>query len=92
MANAKKDGNYISTLLGVLNSDGSTIVPVQVNATNRALKVDDNTTGSDNGPSPSRALRDENRVPVFMAVSDVDGVTPVAIYADSEGKLLIDSN
>lgn len=42
--------------------------------------------------NPQRALRDENFVPTLMGVSSVDGITPVVLYADSNGKLLIDSN
>ena len=90
MANAQRDENNVPTMLGVLNSDGVTVTPVQVNPANHALKVDDNTTGSDLGPS--RALRDENFVPTKIVVSSVDGITPVVLYADSNGKLLIDSN
>ena len=47
-------------------------------------------TGSDHGPT--NALRDENNVPTLMAVSSADGVTPVVVYADSNGNLLIDNN
>lgn len=89
MANAKRDGNHITTLLGTLNTDGATAVPIQVNATNRSLKVANAATGSDNGPA--HALRDENRIPVLMAVSSADGITPVAVYADSSGNLLVKS-
>jgi hypothetical protein len=91
MSNAAKDQNGVSTLLGVLDSDGETLVRVKVNeSSNNSLQVDDNTTGSDNGPSI--APRDQNFVPALIAVSSVDGVTPVVVYADSNGKLLIDSN
>ncbi len=92
MTNAKRDENYVPTLLAVFNTDGATIVPVEVNPSNHSLSVENNTTGSNNGPSPVRALRDENRVPVAMALSDVDGTTLVPLYADADGKLLIDSN
>lgn len=91
MTNAKKDENGVSTLLGVLDSDGETLVRVKVNTgSNNSLKVDDDFTGSDNGPAI--APRDENFVPALIAVSSVDGVTPVVVYADSNGHLLIDSN
>lgn len=89
--NAKKDENGVSTILGVLDTDGETLVRVKVNVgSNNSLKVDDNTTGSDNGPDISP--RDENFVPALIAVSSVDGVTPVVVYTDSNGHLLIDSN
>lgn len=91
MSNAAKDQNGVSTLLGVLDTDGETLVRVKVNeSSGNSLQVDDNTTGTDNGPSI--APRDQNFVPALIAVSSVDGVTPVVVYADSNGKLLIDSN
>lgn len=90
MAVASRDQNNITTLIGALDTDGATIVSVQGNPTNHALSVDNNTTGSDHGPSI--ALRDQNNTPILMAVSSVDGVTPVAVYVDSTGHLLIDSN
>lgn len=90
MANAYLDENSVPTLTGVLNTDGTTITRIVVNPANHALKVDDDTTGTDYGPD--YALRDENNRPVLIATSSADGVTPVAVYADSTGKLLIDSN
>ena len=91
MTNAQRDSNNVPTLIGVLNSDGNTIVRVKVNvSSNNSLKVDNASTGSDNGPT--RALRDENMVPTLIAVSSVDGITPVAVYTDVNGNLLIDSN
>jgi hypothetical protein len=90
MANAKRDDNNVPTALGALETDGATIVPIVVNASNHSLTVDDNTTGTDYGPT--NALRDDNNVPVLMAVSSADGVTPVVVYAKANGKILIDSN
>lgn len=93
MSNAKRDENNVPTLIAVLDTDGETIVPVQVTVggPDPVLAVDDDTTGSDNGPS-ERALRDENFVTTLIGVSSADGVTPVAVYANSSGQLLIDSN
>ncbi len=92
MANeqAKKDENGVSTLIGVLNTDGLQTVRVKANPTNHALKVNDASTGSDNGPT--NAKKDGNDVSTLLAVSSVDGVTPVVVYTDSSGNLLIDSN
>lgn len=89
MANASRDGNFVTTLLAGLETDGTTIVPVKANASNHSLKVDDDTSGSDHGPA--NAPRDVNFVPALMAVSSADGVTPVVVYATSDGELLIDS-
>lgn len=91
MSTAKRDQNNVPTILGVLNSDGETIIRIQANpASNNALKIENNTTGSDNGPT--RALRDENFVPTLLATSSVDGETPVVVYTDINGNLLVDSN
>lgn len=42
-------------------------------------------TASDN----TYGARNENQVPVLIAVSAVDGKTPIPIYADSNGAILI---
>lgn len=89
MANASKDENAVSTLLGALNTDGVTPVPVKANPTTHRLKVSDGTSGSDNGPT--NALKDGNDVSSLIAVSSVDGKTPVVVYTDANGKLLIQS-
>lgn len=87
MANASRDQNSVPTLIGTLNSDGSTIVPVYANPTTHRLAAMDGTAGTDLGPV--NAPRDGNNVPVLLAVSSVDGVTPVVVYADSSGRLLV---
>lgn len=99
MANASRDENGIPTLTAALNSDGATIIRIKVDANTHGLMISDNTTGSDNGPT--NALRDENSVPTLLAVSSatttvngvsyVQGITPVVVYADSSGNLLVDS-
>ena len=91
MTNAVRDENRITGITAVLNSDGSTITAVTANSSNKSLSVDDNTTGDDLG-SPENAPRDGNYRTVLWATSSVDGVTPVAVYCDSDGKLLINSN
>lgn len=90
MANAAHDENGIPTLIAALNTDGATPIKVKVVAATHGLEIEDNTTGSDNGPAD--ALHDDNRVTTLLAVSSDDGVTPVVVYADSDGNLLIDSN
>lgn len=87
--NASKDENFVNTLTAVLNTDGTTVTRVQVNPVNHALKISDGTTGTNHGPS--YALRDGNDVPTLLAASSVDGRTPVAVYCDSSGNLLIKS-
>ncbi len=89
MSNASRDENNVPTLLGGLSTNGITPTRVKVNASTHALKVSDDTTGTDFGPSI--APRDENSVPVLLAVSEVDGETPVVVYADLNGNLLVDN-
>lgn len=82
------DENRIPVALGVSDTDGTTIVPIKANATGNSLCTLKGTTGTDYGQGDDK--RDENRKVAFMAVSAVDGVTPVAIYADSvTGALLV---
>ena len=89
MANAAKDQNGVPTITGALNTNGTDIVRIKVNPTNHGLEISDGTTGSDHGPT--NANRDENHVPVLVGVSSVDGVTPVVVYADSSGNVLVNS-
>ena len=91
MANAKRDENNVPTLTAVLDSDGETIVPINVNSADNSLSAENDTTGSDNGPN-GRAIRDENFVTTLIGVSSVDGVTPVAVYANADGQILIDGS
>lgn len=86
----KRDENRITTLTAALNTDGKTPNLVCVDETTHALCVDDGTTGSDF--SVSEAPRDENRIPIAMVVSSVDGVTPVELYSNDLYRLLINSN
>lgn len=85
----KRDNNFKPMLLGTSNADGKTVVAIAVNPTNHALKALDGSTGS-NFPFVN-AQRDANRVTSFWGVSSSDGVTPVPIYCDTSGNLLIKS-
>ena len=87
MANAAKDSNKVSTMTGVLNTNGTTVSRIKIDPTTHVLDTADDTTGSDFGAD--LAARDANGVPVLMAVSNVDGITPVPVYVDSDGKLLV---
>lgn len=91
MSDAKRDQNRVTTITAVLDTDGTTIENVCADPSVHSLCVEDNTTGSDNGPD-GRALHDSNHIPTFLAVSADDGETPVALYVDDDGNLLIDSN
>jgi len=89
MANAIKDQNRVDVMTALSDADGTTIQNVSAIQIPHTLKCSDGSSGTDHGNGGSR---DGNRVPVFYAVSATDGVTPVAIYADSStGALLIRS-
>ena len=90
MGNAKRDENRITTLIGALNTDGKTPQLICAVPTLHNLCVIDDTTGSDF--SVENDPRDENRVPVAMAVSEDDDETPVPLYASNLMQLLIDSH
>ncbi len=84
-----RDGNFIPTLRAVLNTDGKAIVNVCANPSVNKLCVSDGTTGTDHGTK--NAQRDRDFYPALMAVSSSDYETPVEVYADTNGNLLIDS-
>lgn len=90
MANAKRDQNFVPTLIAALETDGITPILVKASPTNHGVEVDDDTTGIDHGRSV--AVKDANGISVLMAVASDDGVTPIEVYADSSGNLLIDSS
>ena len=89
MADAKRDNNYIPTALGVLDSDGTTPTRIEADPTTHSVAVDDDTTGSDAGPN--RAQKDSNKVATLMAASSSGDGTPVTLFIDSSGFLLVDS-
>lgn len=88
-AQAYRDENGVPTIIAALNTNGSTVTRIKANPTTHGISINDNTTGSDHGPTND--LRDDNFVPCLMAVSNSDGFTPVVCYSDSSGNLLIDS-
>lgn len=89
MANAYRDENSIPTIIGIRNTDGSTITRIKANPTNHRMSISDGNTGTDHGPTND--ARDENDVTCFMAVSSGDGQTPVVLYVNSSNQLLIQS-
>ena len=91
MSNAGIDQNNRPTIIATLESDGKTIVPVQANASNHCLRVDDNTTGADNGNNDGNANLDENSHPVWTAESSDGSGNIIEVYATVDGKLLVDS-
>ena len=87
MANAKQDNNRIPTMTGVLNSDGTTPTNITAIAATHVISVSDGSDGTDYGNDA--ADRDDNMKKTLTAVSSDDGETPVPLYVDSSGNLLI---
>lgn len=86
---AVRDENTQASLITALNTNGTTLVRNLADPTTNRLKVSDGTTGSDHGPA--NALRDNNFVTSLIATSSADGVTPVVVYSDASGNLLVNS-
>jgi hypothetical protein len=89
MANAARDENRVTVLMGASSSDGTTPTAAKADPTAHYVFTDDDTTGSD--LSGDIAPRDQNFVPVAIAASESDGITPVVLYVNGSGELLIDS-
>ena len=87
---AKRDNNYVPTITGLLDSDGSTVTAIRANPSTMTIDTEDSNGGSDNGGTV--AARDENYVTTLVAVSSSDGTTPVPLYVNSSGELLIKSS
>lgn len=96
MASAKLDENGRASMVALLDSDGRTLVCVTANpSNNNGLSVDNGTTGSDNGGTYAKLdenSRPEAFAPALFALSSAGDGSLVAVYADSDGSLLIDSS
>jgi len=88
MTNALRDSNHVTTKLGVLFSDGTTLVPIAINPTNGGFKV--NTVDTLQVAVTQDALRDEDFVDVLLGENSVDGTT-IPVYVDTDGAILIDT-
>lgn len=89
MPNAPRDENRIPTALGVLYTDGVTLVPIAVNPITGNVKTVTGLTISQ--AAKNIAPRDENYKPALLGVYSTDGVTPIPIYVDATGAILIES-
>ena len=89
MTNAIRDNNHVPVLLGVLFSDGVTVVPIAVNGSGQILT---NTTDSISFTPNQIALRDENFKNVLMAVDSTDPTKLCPVYVDADGAVLVSSS
>lgn len=87
-SNSFHDNNNVPTLIAV-ETDGKTLINLEASPSTHSLDTSNGSSGSDNGPKQSR--HDNNNVHILMATSDLDGITPIALYSDSSGNLLIQS-
>lgn len=94
MTDAIRDRNHVPSRLGVLFSDGVTLVPIKINASNFGVEI--NTTDSVD-PSilalyeAGKAIpRDSNNVPAWSARSSTDPTVSYPIFVDASGSVLID--
>lgn len=85
---AIRDNNRQTVLCGVLFSDKTTLVPIEINSSNGGIGV--NTTDSITGAVTDYAIRDDNRVVVVMAENSSTG-EPCPVYVDANGQILIDN-
>lgn len=84
-----RDNNRITAKMGVLYSDGKTLVPIAIDAGGNMLVDTNNLTLG--ATAPLNALRDEDRDTVLMGVSSVDGITPIPVFVTALGRVLVDS-
>ena len=87
-----RDENHRTVMGGVADNDLVTPLPTTVDhLTNRVL-IDITEVADVVGTLPTEPdPRDENRVPVAMGVSDLDGITPLPVLIDdATGLLFVD--
>ena len=89
MANAPHDDNFIRGRMGVLNTDGVTTIPIALDETTGAMKVNMVDTLGVGITLQPLSPKDENYYKCMMFVG-TDGLT-YPFVCDSEGKVLIDN-
>lgn len=88
MTNAPRDKNHKPAKLGVLFSDGVTLVPIAIDADGLMMV---NTTDSIGFTPEPISLEDENFINVLLAVDSTDDTKVVPVYVDADGAVLIDT-
>lgn len=95
MTDAPKDQNFIKAKLGVLFSNGTTLVPIAIDPITGGMEV--NTTDTVDAAilalyEAGKAIpRDSNNTPAWSGVSNTDSSVIYPIFVDSDGKVLIDT-
>ena len=94
MTNALRDQNFITSKLGVLFSDGETLVPIKIDSSNSGMTLNVLDTVAAgilalyNAGKP--IPRDTNGVPAWSAQSNTDSTVSYPIFVDADGAVLID--
>ncbi len=94
MANAIHDQNNIKAKLGVLFSDGVTLIPIAIDSSNNGLKTNEMDVVDasilalyENGKS---IPRDANNQPAWCGQSNTDSSVVYPVFVDTSGAVLID--
>ena len=85
MTEEKRDSNQVSTMMGVLSTDGLTPTRIEADPTSHELDILDGTTGSDF--SREIAGITNNGVRALCATDSNGKIIP--LYVDSNGQLLV---
>lgn len=85
--NTAKDNNFVPAKIGVLCTDGITLVNIAIDTTTGGMKVD--TTSTIEFTPGSIDFRNQNYRPCWMAQNSVDG-TPIPIFVNASGAILVD--
>ncbi len=95
MTNAIHDQNAVKAKLGVLFSDGVTLVPIAINPANDGMMINsvDTVDASilalyENGKA---IPRDENGTPAWCAQSNTDSSVLYPVFVDADGAVLVDN-
>ena len=84
---APRDQNHVPAKLGVWCVDGTTVIPIAIDAATGGMHLDATSTI---GFTPgSIDFRDQNYVACWMAEDSVTGA-PIPIFVNADGAVLVD--
>ena len=72
MANASRDENNVPTILGVLDTDGVSVVKIEADPATHVLQVENSSTGSDNGGDGTPLIDDAGYADHLEWSGDID--------------------
>lgn len=85
--NTAQDNNYVQAKIGVLCTDGITLINIAIDTVTGGMQID---TTSTIGFTPgSIDFRNQNYRPCWLATNSVDGTT-IPIFVNSAGAILVD--